>query len=118
MCGLLLAVDFGRAHARYLVHENYAEKYETNEVLDVLASAPHQQRVKIFPGQFAARLTQSELMLLQQQFQDTNRTDQVQIQLQMQNLMQQIQQVQLFNSVYTVLWAQHHFLIIRFNRRM
>ena len=109
VCGLLLAVDFGRAHARYLVHENYAEKYETNAVLNVLARAPHQQRVKIFPGQFAARLAQSELMLLQQQFQDTNRTDQVQIQLQMQNLMQQFQQVQLFNSVYTVLWAQHHF---------
>ena len=109
VCGLLLAVDFGRAHARYLVHENYAEKYKTNAVLDVLAKTPHQQRVKISPVQFTARLMQNELMLLQQQMQDTNRTDQLQIQLQMENLMQQFQQVQLFNSVYTVLWAQHHF---------
>ena len=109
VCGLLLAVDFGRAHARYLVHENYAEKYKTNAVLDVLAKTPHQQRVKIFPVQFPARLMQNKLMLLQQQMQDTNRTDQLRIQLQMENLMQQFQQVQLFNSVYTVLWAQHHF---------
>ena len=109
VCSLLLAVDFGRAHSRYLVHENYVEKYETNAVLDVLAAAPHQQRVKIFPYKDALRLAQSELMLLQQQFRDSNRTDQVQIQLQMQNLEQQFQQVTLFNDVYNGLWAQHHF---------
>ena len=64
--GLLLAVDFG-LRMRGIWHENYAEKYETNEVLDVLASAPSVAG-EDFPGSFAARLTQSELMLLQQQF--------------------------------------------------
>ncbi len=108
-CGLFMVMDFGRAHGRYLIHENYVEKYASNPVVDLLRQSPHEQRVKLFPGRFAAVLAQNEFVQLQQQLQDTNRTDQLQIQQRMQALAEGFQQVQLFNSVYTVLWAQHHF---------
>ena len=113
LCGLVLVVDFGRAHNRYLVHENYVNKYETNPVVDVLRDRPYENRVKLYPVQDAANLAQSELALLQQQQQDTNRTDQAQIQIKIKDLVQKFQQVQLFSSVYLGLWAQHHFPFYR-----
>ena len=109
LCGLVLVVDFSRAHSRYLVHENYVSKYEANPVVDVLKERPWENRVKLFPAQFVGQLAQSELDFLQQQLQDTNRTDQVQSQIKIQDLMQKFQQVQFFGGVYRGLWAQHHF---------
>ena len=113
LCGVVLVVDFSRAHSRYLVHENYISKYETNPVVDVLKKLPHENRVKLFPAQFVGQLAQSELAFLQQQLQDTHRTDQAQIQIKIQDLVQKFQQVQLYGNVYVGLWAQHHFPFYR-----
>ena len=111
--GVVLVVDFSRANSRYLVHENYISKYETNPVVEVLRELPHENRVKLFPVQFVGQLAQSELAFLQQQMQDTNRTDQAQIQLKIKDLVQKFQQVQLYSNVHIRLWAQHHFPFYR-----
>ena len=110
LCGVVMVVDFGRAHSRYLVHENYVSKYANNPIVDVLRQAPYENRIKLFPATFAMSLAQSELMQLQQRMQNTtNRTEEVALQLKGQQLMQQVGQLQLLSGVHGVLWAQHHF---------
>jgi len=103
-------LDFGRAHGRYLIHENYVKKYASNPVVDVLRQAPHENRIKLFPSAFAMSLAQSELIQLQQRMQKTtNQPERLAMQMKGQQLMQQVGQVELLNNVYSVLWAQHHF---------
>ena len=108
--GLVMVVDFGRSHSRYLVHENYVEKYASNLVVDVLRQRPFEQRVKLLPPQVAMSYLQAEAMDLQQQAQTaTNRPAQLQLQRQMQRLNIKAQQLSPFNGLYSVLWAQHTF---------
>ena len=103
-------VDFGRAHSRYLVHENYVSKYANNPIVDVLRQAPYENRIKLFPAAFAMHFEQAELMQLQQQIKNTtNRTEALALQMKGQELMQQVGQVQLMGGVYALLWAQHLF---------
>ncbi len=110
LCGIVMVVDFGRAHGRYLIHENYVTKYASNPVVDVLKRAPNENRIKLFPSAFAMGLVQSELIQLQQGMQSTtNQTERLALQMKGQRLMQQVKQVELLNNLYSVLWAQHHF---------
>jgi hypothetical protein len=110
LCGVVMLLDFGRAHGRYLIHENYVNKYASNPVIDVLRQTPYENRIKLFPATFAMSLAQSELMQLQQRMQNTtNRTEAVALQMKGQQLMQQVGQLQLLSGVHGVLWAQHHF---------
>ena len=110
LCGAVMVLDFSRAHDRYLVHENYVNKYETNPVVEVLRHARYENRVKLFPATFAMSLMQTELRQLQQQMQNTtNRTEAMALQIKGQKLMQQAGQVELLSNLYTVLWAQYHF---------
>ena len=108
--GLVMVVDFGRAHSRYLVHENYVEKYASNPVVDVLRQRPFEQRVKLLPPQVAMSYLQAEAMILQQQAPTaTNRPAQLQLQRQMEKLNVKAQQLSQFNGLYSVFWAQHTF---------
>ena len=110
LCAVVMVLDFGRAHGRYLIHENYVKKYASNPVVDVLRQAPHENRIKLFPSAFAMSLAQSELIQLQQRMQKTtNQPERLAMQMKGQQLMQQVGQVELLNNVYSVLWAQHHF---------
>ena len=110
LCGAVMLLDFGRAHGRYLIHENYVSKYATNPVIEDLRQSPHENRVKLFPGALAMSLMQTELIQLQQQLQSTtNRAEILALQTKGQKLMQQAEQVQLMGGVYRLLWAQHLF---------
>ena len=110
LCAVVMVLDFGRAHGRYLIHENYVNKYASNPVVDVLRQAPHENRIKLFPTAFAMNFAQSELIQLQQRMQNTtNQPERLAMQMKGQQLMQQVGQVELLNNVYSVLWAQHHF---------
>jgi len=108
--GLVMFVDFGRAHSRYLEHDNYVEKYASNPVVDVLRQRPFEQRVKLLPVQVAMGHLQAEAMVLQQQAQTaTNQAAQLPLQLEMQKLNFKAQQLSQFHGIYSVLWAQHTF---------
>jgi hypothetical protein len=105
--GLVMFVDFSRAHSPYLVHENYVEKYATNPVLDVLRQRPFEQRVTRLPPPYAMRLLQFEANNLRQRSQTA--TNQAVLQAEAQILNVKAQQLNYFGSLYGGIWLQHLF---------
>jgi len=72
LLGLFLVVDLGRANLPWVVFWNYAEKYATNPVIDLLRDKPYEHRAVLLPGQPPPNLGQLsriyKLEWLQQQF--------------------------------------------------
>jgi len=72
LIGLFLIIDLGRANLPWVVFWNYADKYATNPVIDLLRDQPYEHRVVLLPGQPPPSLGQLsrvyKLEWLQQQF--------------------------------------------------
>ncbi len=49
LIGVLLVVDLGRADLPWIIHQNYALKYESNPILDFLRDKPYEHRVADLP---------------------------------------------------------------------
>ena len=72
LLGALLILDLGRANLPWIIHWNYAQKYASNPIVDILKEKPYENRVAMLPF----------------------RTP---------------DQFQLFDQLYRIEWAQHHF---------
>jgi hypothetical protein len=75
LLGVLLVLDLGRANLPYIIHWDYAQKYEIgtlNPIVDFLKDKPYEHRVALLPF----------------------RTP---------------EQFQVFDELYRIEWAQHHF---------
>jgi len=72
LIGLFLVVDLGRANLPWVVFWNYADKYASNPIIDLLRDRPYEHRVVLLPGQPPANLGALnriyKLEWLQQQF--------------------------------------------------
>ncbi len=75
LLGALLVFDLGRANLPYIIHWDYAQKYEVgslNPIVDFLKDKPYEHRVSILPFRMP-------------------------------------DQFQVFDELYRIEWAQHHF---------
>jgi hypothetical protein len=53
--GLFLVIDLGRADRPWIIYWDYATKYATNPIIDVLREHPFEQRVALMPFRAAAQ---------------------------------------------------------------
>jgi hypothetical protein len=72
LLGALLLLDLGRANLPWITHWDYAQKYASNPIVDILKKRPYENRVAILPFRMP-------------------------------------DQFQLFDQLYRIEWAQHHF---------
>jgi hypothetical protein len=84
LLGLLLVVDMARADDPWIVTWNYAEKYASNPIIDLLREKPYEHRVAGLP-----RWLLEVFQQLPQQLADAERY---------------------FRQLYGIEWTQHHFL--------
>ena len=83
MLGLLLLVDLGRANQPWIIFWDYAQKYATNPVIDLLREKPHEQRVAILPRWLTLAFRLPEGLVAREQY---------------------------LQQLYGIEWSQHHFL--------
>ncbi|MDD5139083.1 MAG: hypothetical protein PHY43_02350 [Verrucomicrobiales bacterium] len=72
LLGTLLLLDLGRANLPWIIHWDYAQKYASNPIVDILKERPYENRVAVLPFRMP-------------------------------------EQFQLFDQLYRIEWAQHHF---------
>jgi hypothetical protein len=82
LMGLFLAVDLGRANQPWIITWDYKQKYASNPIIDKLRQQPYQHRVASLPRWLLT-------LRLPQQLAETE---------------------QYFRQLYSIEWAQHHFL--------
>jgi hypothetical protein len=83
LLGLIVVVDLGRANQPWIKYWDYAEKYATNPILDKLKEKPYEHRVAGLPRWFTPIFNLPQQLAGPQQYLD---------------------------QLYTIEWAQHHFL--------
>ena len=83
LLGLLLVADLGRANLPWIIYWDYAQKYATNPVLDLLREKPYEQRVAILPRWLPLAFRLKEELVAREQY---------------------------FQQLYNIEWSQHHFL--------
>ena len=86
--GLFLVVDLGRANLPWVVTWDYEQKYASNPIIDKLRQQPYEHRVAVLPRYFT----------------DPNFLAAFRLPKQLADL------EQYFGQVYSIEWAQHHFL--------
>ena len=83
LLGLVVAVDLGRANAPWIVTWDYAQKYASNPILDILRQQPYEHRVGSLPRWLPQVFRVPPQLAEMEQY---------------------------FRQLYGIEWTQHHFL--------